>query len=618
MESTLLPNIVVFLQNLSPFQQLPNETLENIASDIDILYLGKGDKLTNDDSHLRHLYIVRTGSVEQRFPDGGLRSRLGESDLFGFSLNTEDDTPAYQTIALQNTLLYRLDYSALLDDASDYPEVTEQLALNANMRMQSSLHVQWNQTDKGLFFEPIAKVASSRIAIATPQMTIQQVAHLMRHQLNCTCAVIVENDQLLGMITDKDMTKRVVAEAIDVTLPITQVMTHQPWTVSQDELVLTAVGIMMQHNIQNLPVVNEQHQVVGLITPQQLVLQHSVQAIFLIEKISRAESISELVPLALERQAVFEAMAHANLPAKLIGRVLSMIYDAFTRQIIKFAEQALGSAPCEYAWLAAGSHAREEVHLGSDQDNALLLDNCATESDRAYFSHFAMYVCKGLDECGYAICSGRFMAATPKWCQTQHVWQQYYRKWASNPEYDLLLNLTVFMDIRRVSGSEVLFRQLDEFRLEQVNGNGKLMSALVRNTLRTRPPLGIFNNLVLEKDGKNEKRLNIKKAAVNCLVDLARIYALNEGARSLNTEERFHDAWQQGVVNEHSYQDLIGTYHFVNQLRYRHHLECLRKGEAISNYLLPDHFSSFDRQHLKDAFRIISGFQDAIKMKFGG
>lgn len=209
------------------------------------------------------------------------------------------------------------------------------------------------------------------------------------------------------------------------------------------------------------------------------------------------------------------------------------------------------------------------------------------------------------------------MAAVPKWCQRLTVWQQYYRKWATNPEYDMLLNLTVFLDIRPVHGSLGLFNELDAYRLKQVAGNHQLMVALVRNTLRTRPPLGIFNNVVLEKNGSNEKKLNIKRSSIGCLVDLARIYILFEGGDKLNTEDRIQFVYDKGVINERSALDLLGTYRFINQLRYSHHLSCLRRGQEISNYLDPNEFGSFDRQHLKDAFRIISAFQDSIKMKFG-
>ncbi|MFM2484926.1 DUF294 nucleotidyltransferase-like domain-containing protein [Celerinatantimonas yamalensis] len=617
MDNTLFPNVVSFLKSISPFDLLPDEVLDAIASEADILYLAKSDSLPIDKDQHHYLYILRSGVVEQRLPDGSLRSRLGEMDIFGFSLHSPIPGDEYQVKALESTLLYRFDYVALLRCVADYPNISEQLALNASQRMDSTMSVKYAQEEKGLFFQRVEKVASHNIAVATPSMTIREVAYLMRHEKACSCCVIVENGRLLGMVTDKDMTKRVVAQGVDTSQHITQVMTHHPHTIGHDELVLAAMNIMMRYKIQNLPVLDDNKKVIGLITPQQLIHKHSIQAVFLIEKISRCHQVDELVALALDRQAIFEAMAESDLPSVVVGQVMSMVYDAFTQQLLRMAEEMFGQPSCQYVWIAAGSHARNEVHLGSDQDNALVLDNSATEVDKAYFHHFAMYVCKGLDQCGYSLCSGRFMAAVPKWCQKVNIWQQYYRKWAINPEYEMLLNLTVFLDIRPVHGTFSLFNQLDTYRLKQVTGNRHLMVALVRNTLRTRPPLGIFNNVVLEKNGENENKLNIKRAAIGCLVDLARIYTLYEGGDKLNTEDRIQFAYEKGVINERSALDLLGTYRFINQLRYAHHLNCLRGAEAVSNYIDPNEFGSFDRQHLKDAFRIISGFQDAIKMKFG-
>ncbi|RQW61272.1 DUF294 nucleotidyltransferase-like domain-containing protein [Vibrio viridaestus] len=616
MDDTLLPNVVSFLKLIEPFHLLSEDILDAIAAECDILYLANGDCLQTNRDEKHYLYLVRSGAVEQRLMDGTLRSRQGANDIFGFSLGSPEGD-AYQVNAIENTLLYRLDYIAVLRCVADFPLVAEQLALSASQRLNSSVTVKYSQREKGVFFQNIGNIASHNIAIATANMTIREVAFLMRHEKACSCCVIVDGDELLGMVTDKDMTKRVVALGVDTSLPITTVMTNNPHTVHDDELVLAAMQLMMQYKIQNIPVLDNHDRVVGLITPQQLIHKHSIQAVFLIEKVSHAVNIDALADLVLERQAIFEAMAESDIPAQIIGQVMSMIYDAFTKRLIALAELVFGTPPCSYLWMAAGSHARNEIHLGSDQDNALVLADDATESDKAYFHHFAMYVCKGLDRCGYSLCSGRFMAAVPRWCQSLNVWQQYYRKWAMNPEYEMLLNLTVFLDIRPVYGDEALFQQLDAFRLKQVTGNRGLMVALVRNTLRVRPPLGIFNNVVLSKNGNNERILNIKKAAIGSLVDLARIYTLFNGGHTLNTEDRIRFARENDAINEHSAMDLLGTYRFLNQLRYGHHLNCLRSGREVSNELDPNDISSFDRQHLKDAFRIISGFQDAIKMKFG-
>ncbi|MFM2480584.1 putative nucleotidyltransferase substrate binding domain-containing protein [Celerinatantimonas sp. YJH-8] len=616
MNDTLLPNVTSFLKSISPFNQLPDEVLDAIASEASILYLAAQDSLPIEPESKHYLYILRSGEVEQRNPDGSLRSRLGTKDIFGFSLHQSQDHPSYRVNALKNSLLYRFNYTELLRAVADYPRVSEQLALSANQRLNSSINVKFSG-EKSLFFQKISTVASHNIVVAPSAMSIKEVAYQMRHEHACSCCVIVDQEQLQGMVTDKDMTKRVVALGVDTSQPISTIMTRSPHTIAQDELVLSAMQMMMQYQIQNIPVLNDQQQVMGVITPQQLVHKHSIQAVFLIEKITHCQSLDELEKQAVERQAIFEAMAESDLPGQVIGQVMSLIYDTFTQQLLGMAETVFGKPPCDYVWIAAGSHARKEIHLASDQDNALILDDTATESDQMFFHHVAMYVCKGLDQCGYAVCSGRFMATVARWCQRVEIWQHYYRKWAKNPEYEMLLNLTVYLDIRPIYGNQALFEKVDQYRLQQVTHNHKLMAALVRNTLRTRPPLGIFNHVVLEKNGANQNKLNIKRSAIGCLVDLARIYTLYEGGDPLNTEERIQFAKDQGVINEQSALDLLGTYQFINQLRYSHHLKCLRNGEPVSNYLDPNQFGSFDRQHLKDAFRIISGFQDAIKMKFG-
>lgn len=613
MDNTLLPNVVAFLKTIDPFSQLPDETLDKIATDADILFWGQQQQIELNDASEPSLYILRSGVIEQRFPNGNLRARLGKNDLFGFNLAQDN----YCIKTVESCLVYKFNYQRLLNKLTQFELIAAQLASGAHHRLQSRVAVELIDSEHSLYFKPVKEMVHSDVVMVSPDTSIQHVAQQMRDYQGCTCALIIDHTELVGIVSQRNLSNRVVAEAMDVSRPIRDVMTPQPYTLGQDELVLAAVNLMMKHNIQHVPIVDSENNIVGLVTPKQLVQKHGVQAIYLIEKIRNCDTLDALTKLVPLRQSVFEAMVDDHIPAQIIGQVLSMIYDAFTSQLLKMAEKTVGKPPCRYAWIVAGSHARTEVHLGSDQDNALILEDEATEADRFYFQHFAMFVCKGLDACGYSLCSGRYMAATSKWNQPLYIWQQYYRKWANNPEYDMLLNLNVFLEIRLISGDERLFEQLDQFRHQCVTHNTRLMSALVRNLLKERPPLGIFNNLVLERDDSDGKTLNIKKAAISLLVDMARIYALSQGGEMRSTEDRIQFSYDQGLFNESSYQDLIGTYRYVTQLRYSHHLSGIREGKGVSNLIYPERFGSFERQHLKDAFRIISGYQDALKMKFG-
>lgn len=140
---------------------------------------------------------------------------------------------------------------------------------------------------------------------------------------------------------------------------------------------------------------------------------------------------------------------------------------------------------------------------------------------------------------------------------------------------------------------------------------------LVREATAVHPPLGIFNNLVLEKSGENKKRLNIKKYALNLIIDLARIYGISVCCDLTGTEERFRYANEKGILSDNAYKNIIGAYQFISQYRFSHQLDALRKGQEPNNLINPDLFGSFERKHLKDAFRIISELQDSAKVRFG-
>jgi CBS domain-containing protein len=393
-------------------------------------------------------------------------------------------------------------------------------------------------------------------------------------------------------------------------------MTHSPLTVNPDDLVLHAASVMMQFNIRNLPVI-ENNQPIGLLTTTHLVQNHRVQAIFLIEKIKYANDIAKLSSFTPERQAIFEALVEGRVAPEVIGNVMTMIMDSYTRRLIQLAIEKYGPPPCDFSWIVAGSHARNEVHMLSDQDSAIVLDNAATETDREYFKPFAALVSDGLASCGYPLCPGNYMAVTPKWCQKLDVWKHYYKKWVANPEYERLLNISVFLEIRTIYGNAEFESILRAELHDNIQSNREFLGILVNDSISTHPPLGIFNNLVLEKSGENKETLNIKKYAINLIIDLARIYGLASNCDTSSTVERFTNAFESGILSEDTYKNVLGAYQFIQSYRFNHQLEALKNGDQPNNHINPNSFGSFERKHLKDAFRIIADIQEAAKIRFG-
>lgn len=619
MSDTLLPNICEFISHVSPIDLFTAQQQKQIAREIQIRYLPAKDTLPFDANEPeRYLFIVKTGALEQRWRDGVLRARLGPQDMFGFTFLENlpgDPADCYNVTALENTLLYTLPHTFLQKLLRQHPELAGHFSANIHTRMNSAMSVVWKEEDKGIFMKKVREIASSKITTLDANTSIRETARQMCGVDNCSTAVITAEGKIVGLVTDRDMTLRVVAEGLDTSLPVSRVMTLNPVTVHPDFLVMHAVTLMMKHAIRGVPVV-ENHRALGLLTSSHLVQKNRVQAIFLIEKINHSATIDELVMLKTDKQAVFEAMVAGQLQSQIIGNVMSMLMDAFTRRLIFLAQQHLGEAPCTFAWIAAGSHARQELHMASDQDNAIIIDDNLNASDRLYFTHLALYVCKGLERCGYPVCSGHYMAAAKRWCQPLRIWLAYLRKWVSNPEYNDLLDITVFLESRVIYGEKHLGDALQHALLEEVNKSRIFLRALTREAVKVNPPLGIFNNLVLEKDGKGNAQLNIKRYALTLIIDLARIYGLAAGSQKTETEGRLQDAAAKGILSVEGSKDLIDAFNFLSYLRLRHQWAALKKGEPVENAINPRDCGSFERKHLKDAFRVIAQQQDAARLRF--
>jgi CBS domain-containing protein len=495
-----------------------------------------------------------------------------------------------------------------------YPDFAEHFASNVQVRLHSALDVVWSDSEKGVFVKKVSEIASDKIVVVDSSTPIREVAR----EVIAVCsaaAVITENGKIVGVVTDRDMTKRVIVAGLDINRPVKEIMTPNPLTVSPHDLVLKASSMMMQNNVRSLPVVDN-NVVVGVLTTTHLVRNNRVQAVFLIEKIKYADTLEALSVLTPERQAIFEALVEGKVSGDIIGHVMTMIMDAYNRRLLQMAEEIFGEPPCEYAWIVAGSHARNEVHMLSDQDNAIILSDSATAEDRAYFKEFAAWVCNALDTCAYPLCTGKYMAVNPKWCMPLKVWKASYSKWISNPEYDSLLNVTVFLETRWLYGNESLNAELQTHLFDSIKKSSVFLASLVSDSVSVSPPLGIFNSLVLEKTGENSNTLNIKKFAINLLVDLARIYGLSSGSEKGGTIDRFNHAYEHKLLSEEMLKNVLGAFQLLTQIRLSQQFTALKEGRVPDNHIDPNAFGSFERKHLKDAFRIIADLQEYTKLQF--
>lgn len=106
--------------------------------------------------------------------------------------------------------------------------------------------------------------------------SVRDAAAYMKKQNVAAVCVTRDDRQLVGIMTERDMTRRVVAEGIDTAAtPVSAVMTAAPDVLKPGDSALDALNRMMDQGYRHLPVV-DQGRVVGMVSIRDLF--HAVRA----------------------------------------------------------------------------------------------------------------------------------------------------------------------------------------------------------------------------------------------------------------------------------------------------------------------------------------------------
>jgi CBS domain-containing protein len=121
----------------------------------------------------------------------------------------------------------------------------------------------------------VSNVMSRDVQIVDPDQTLRDAAATMK-QLDAGVLPVGENDKLIGMITDRDIAVRGIAEGRGPDTKIRDVMTHEVKYCFEDEDVDHVVENMAELQVRRLPVMNRDKRLVGIVSLGDLATQGSL------------------------------------------------------------------------------------------------------------------------------------------------------------------------------------------------------------------------------------------------------------------------------------------------------------------------------------------------------
>ncbi len=638
MTTPSLREIADFLGRNPPFDLLGKDLLDKLVSEMGVQYRPQGDVIFRQGELPNpFIYIVREGSVDLHREGAGGRElvdRCDEGELFGLRSLLAEDTYALTAIAAETTLLLTLPEETFRDIAETTPKMLLFIAANFasgwEWRKASGIrnklpHTGERPTEQAFQLLEVQSMERAKSpVVCSADRRIREAATIMTEHEVGSIVIVDDRRCPLGILTDKDLRRRVATGEVPIEAPVTAIMSRPVRTAHPAVSVADVQMEMVRHRISHLCLTedgSDSTPIVGVFTEHDLlIVQGNNPAVFLRE-IKRTRQVEELLPILERSENLLKQYLQQEVAIGYVASIITEINDTLLRQVLRLAEARLHREgyqrpETDYCWLGLGSEGRRERLLRTDQDNALIFADVAKEQyeeTKAYYLRLAQAVNEALLTCGFIYCPGEMMAGNPKWCLSLGEWKRRFTAWILEPSPMSIMHSTVFFDYRPISGVEQLAQQLADHIVDTINEQEIFFIHLAKSAMENPPPLTFFRDIMVERSGEYKNQFDIKKRAMTPLIDAARVLALHKRfVKSTNTSARFLELARLEPANRELYEEAAAAYEIL--IRFRT-LQGIKNGNS-GRYFHPNELSKMDRILLRNIFRPIQEVQTLLKTRF--
>ncbi|MCG7964281.1 MAG: CBS domain-containing protein, partial [Candidatus Thiodiazotropha taylori] len=205
-----------FLAERPPFDALTEEQLDLLPKQLEIRYLRRNSAFPPEGTTGNYLYILRSGAVELLDNDENLVEKLGEGGIYTTQCQLIDISRASQGVATEDTLLYVMSCKTLQNLRDTEPSFNEHFSESMRDRLKQAvktLKVSNNNNPLEILTGEIKGLLQKAPVTADVESSIREIALVMSAK-NISSMMLMKDEQLVGMITDRDLRKRCVAAGV--------------------------------------------------------------------------------------------------------------------------------------------------------------------------------------------------------------------------------------------------------------------------------------------------------------------------------------------------------------------------------------------------------------------
>ncbi|MGH8874817.1 MAG: CBS domain-containing protein, partial [Acidimicrobiia bacterium] len=361
---------IEFIREIHPFDLLEASVVDLITDSLEVVHLPTGTwVIDRAGSAHRSLDIVREGAVRLE-RDGRPLMLVEEGEFYGHAELITGATPA-EAVAESESVVYRLPevvFRRLMEHSefAHFFRLAGELALarldpmgdSSFARSFRDLSDTIRRSQPGespLRFAVDLALPAYRLLTRPPlrvgaQATVAEAARAMR---DARASSVLVNDDPPGIVTDRDLRNRVLAQGMGADTPVAEVMSRPLRTLPAATPIFEALTFMVDEDIHHLPL-EEGGEIVGVITDT-VFLRHQARSPFaVLRRFERTHDRAVLARFPEELAGVAEAYLRGGVEPTGVGRVIGVWGDTLVRSIIRSTHATLGPPPAPYAWLGLG------------------------------------------------------------------------------------------------------------------------------------------------------------------------------------------------------------------------------------------------------------------------
>ncbi|ALJ03908.1 nucleotidyltransferase [Pseudalgibacter alginicilyticus] len=632
MANSIADRVSFFLSGYPPFNMLGKKSLLEIASQVDIIYLEKGDTVfKKDDAYHKHFYIVRDGAVNLYHITETNKNIVGindTGDIFGLRALITKENYKLSSVANEESILYAIPIEVFETVTQKQVKIHKYLVTS----FASNTYDPYTAEENDEIFVDYLPNSSQDIAnfqtadytktpiTCTTDSHLKEAATLMcTHSISCII-VVDEHKHPVGIITNSDIKKKIATGLFPITTPVTNVMSSPVFTDNRNTTVANAQLQMIQHNISHLCITKDgtpNSKLVGILTHHDILVTLGNSPSVLLKEVKRAKRNKNLRSARLKSNTLLKSYLEQNIPLSHIIKVISKINDAVVVRAIELSIKKMETPPpVAFSWIAIGSQGRKEQLLFTDQDNALIFDDVPKEDykkTQEYFLQLAKLVTKSLNIIGFEYCKADMMASNIEWCKSISEWKTQFNNWIISADEKGILLSSIFFDYSLSFGNKPLVDDLTDSIYKTLEHSSLFFNLLAKDALKSPPPLGFFKQFLVEQNGEHKDLFNIKRKGLMPLIDAARLLVLSKQIKNINsTYDRYDKLAQIDPNNKELYHSC--AYAFKALLKFKTKQGLLHNNDG--KFIELSSLTKEEQLKLKRCFKPIKEIQESLKLRF--